>query len=140
MADLPVVRSRFGIVPDPGFTCSDDGRTHQEFAIDCDINRIMARAVKTGTVPGRTDVGRYGDFSEAVDYQAAQNVLVRAQGQFSALSAATRDRFNNDPVRFLEFVHSKETTLAQLNELGLLTDEARARVTAPKSLEVVPPA
>ncbi|QXP08638.1 MAG: internal scaffolding protein [Arizlama microvirus] len=102
--------------------------TQEEFKDECDINRIMARYSKTGTVAGRTDMGTYGDFSAGVDYLEAQNIILRSNEQFAALPSKVREQFRNSPKLFLDFVHSKDTTLEMLNDMGLLNDEAKARL------------
>lgn len=93
---------------------------------NCDINRIMAKYMKTGTFPSNVGVGVYGDFSEAGDYQAAQDILLKAQEQFSGLPSKVRDRFKNDPRLFLDFVHNADN-FDEAVSLGLLSDEAIAR-------------
>ena len=55
----------------PGLVCGP-GKTHQEFVDECDVNRIMARALKTGMIPTRSDMSRYGDFSSVGDFREAQ--------------------------------------------------------------------
>lgn len=93
---------------------------------NCDINRIMAKYLKTGTLPANVATARYGDFSEAGDYQAAQDILLVAREQFAALPSKVRDRFRNDPRLFLEFVHNKDNFDEALS-LGLLSAEAVAK-------------
>jgi len=84
--------------------CSGDGRTHQSFKNECDINRIMARHRKTGLVKQRQDRPQYGDFSNVGDYQQALDLVITAEAMFSELSSDVRARFQNDPQQFLNFV------------------------------------
>ena len=106
-------------------------RTKMEFAAEADINTIMRRYTQTGEIPeGITGV--YGDFSEAPDFVEAQIVIARADAQFSSLPAEVRGRFDNDPVKFLEFVH-QEGNLEELQKMGLLSKEASDRLDAVKA-------
>lgn len=112
----------------------DPGYTKQEFKEECDINTIMRKYRATGTVPGNTRVGRYGDFASVGDFHAAQNMVIQAQAQFAAMPSEVRDRFKNDPALFLEFVHDKKN-YEEARKLGLLDKEAK-----PKSVPEVAPA
>lgn len=99
--------------------------TRQEFRDECDINIIMRKYQNTGALPqawSSPPSALYGDFSEAPDFYEAQQVVVRAQEQFDALPARVRERFANDPARFLDFVHNKEN-LDEARKLGLLKAE-----------------
>lgn len=124
---MPLLRDRWNPAPrhvsDPG-----ESMTRQEFIKDCDINQIMKNAVKTGTVPTRTDMARYGDFSEAPDFQEAQNIVIKAKAQFAAVSSELRNRFNNDPAKFLEWIHSKDFDLEDAKKYGILSEEGVKKV------------
>lgn len=122
---------------DAGLDCSGDpGKTQQEFAKDCDINRLMDRVLKgQQEIPPDVRVGEYGDFSDVGTFQESMELLEYARGQFAALPARVRDRFDNDPMKLLEWVHDPKTTLEEANELGLLKDEARARLAKAAELE-----
>lgn len=99
-----------------------EGRTQQDAKDECDINVIMKKYVKTGTLPPGIGIGRYGDFSDAADYLDAQNILIQAKQQFDSLPSKVRERFQNSPVAMLAFVHDK-TNLEEARSLGLLKDE-----------------
>lgn len=116
-----------------------EGLTQQEFKKECDINSIMARVLRTGQFPPNARVGRYGDFSEVDDFQSAQELILNAKTQFSGLPAKVRERFKNDPARFLEWIHSKDVDMEEANSLGLLSDEAKKRYVKPKSVDEPPP-
>lgn len=97
---------------------SGEGRAKQEQKIDCDINTIMKKFQKTGTV---SHVSRfqpqYGEASPA-DYHHSMNVILQAQNMFNELPSSLRNRFHNDPAEFLEFVQD-EKNAAEAKELGL---------------------
>lgn len=121
--------------------CDDATRTQQQFRDECNLNVLMARYVKTGTLPQSTRKALYGDFSTATDYQEAQDTILRARDQFAALPSNVRDRFKNSPAEFLSFVANPKN-LDEMATLGLLSDEAMARrasTAGPKPAEAAPP-
>jgi len=103
--------------------CSKDGRTHQSFKDECDINRIMARHRKTGLVRQRTDRPQYGDFSNVGDYQNALNTITTANAMFAELAAPIRERFNNNPQAFLDFCEDPDNQ-AEAIDLGIASAPA----------------
>lgn len=105
----------------------DEGRTQQDAKDECDINMIMRKYVKTGTLPPGMGIGRYGDFSTAEDYLDAQNLLIQARAQFDSLPSTVRERFSNSPVSMLAFVADKNN-IEEARKLGLLKDEPKKEV------------
>lgn len=104
----------------PFFTTGET-MTNQESKEECDINNILAKYNKTGVLPTLIKQNPiYGDFSEALDYQQSLEVISKAEMQFKALPAKARDKFQNDPVKFLEFVHDPKNA-KEMEELGLAT-------------------
>lgn len=74
-----------------------------------DVNDLMKRFEKMPTAEqlaaaGLTSGGFYGDFTTAPDYEEALQITNAAKNQFALLPAHVRGRFENDPVKFLEFV------------------------------------
>lgn len=123
-------------LPPPGIGgisfAGEVSRTQQQFKDECDINSIMSRYEETGVLPapGRNPpVARFGDFASAPDFMSAQNTVLRAREQFESLPRKVRERFQNDPVQFLQFVTDK-ANLPEARKLGLLSDEAAARIDA----------
>lgn len=94
-------------------------RVRRDMQEDCDINKIMGRWRKTGLMPQATRTPRYGDFSNAMQYQDALNRVMAAKEDFMALPARVRARVDNDPGRFLDFI-SNTDNLEELVELGLV--------------------
>ena len=100
-------------------------RTKQSFAKQCDINNILGKAARTGTI---SHLSRYqpvyGDFSNW-DYNEALNKVAEAKSMFQELPAEVRDEFQNDPGRFLDFVNTpaNQGKLAEL--LPALADPGR---------------
>jgi phage internal scaffolding protein len=108
---------------------TDEGksRTSQEFAEDADINNIMARYVKTGTVPMYMDRNMLDGDMHVMSYHEMQNVIADANSAFASLPATVRARFENDPAKYIEFV-SDENNLEEARELGMLSPEAVERL------------
>lgn len=132
MADIPVVHDRFNPPVVEGLVCGE-GKTHQEFKDECDINFIMSRALRSGVFPPAVNVGRYGDFSEVGDYQEALETISRAKKQFAGLSSVVRERFDNDPGKFLAWLGSDKFNLDDAHEFGILSEEAQKRVADAKA-------
>lgn len=103
-----------------GVDCTNSpSLTKQSFKDDTDINNITAKYERTGALPDMIKENpRYGDFSEAPDYQAALDTVMHAQAQFDALDARIRARFGNDPAQFLEFATNREN-IDEMVKLGL---------------------
>lgn len=94
-------------------------RTQKQFKEECDINNILRRFNTTGQLPDmikRNPV--FGNFADVADYQSALNTVITAQEQFEALNSRLRNRFNNDPAQFLEFMANKDNLLEMI-KLGL---------------------
>lgn len=86
----------------PTFT---GGRTKQAFKDQCDVNQILKRAQKAGTLSHlQRYKGVYGDFSD-FDFMEAQIALARGKEIFEELPSEVRRDFQNDPGRFFAFVN-----------------------------------
>lgn len=89
--------------PGAGIVCGK-GVTKQADADSCDINKIYARYLKDGQLPPNVrSPGTYGDYSSVPDYQESLEIVRSAEKQFLLLPVELRNRFENDPVKFLEF-------------------------------------
>ncbi|WNK14514.1 MAG: internal scaffolding protein [Microvirus sp.] len=119
--------------PKPKLDCSGDvPLTQQHFEAECNINNIMKKYLNTGVVPQTLAVGRYGDFSQAGEYLDALMTIEKSNQQFAAMPSKVRNRFNNNPAEFLEFI-TNPANLDEAHELGLLSAEASAQVEARKT-------
>ena len=56
-------------------------------------------------MPENVRVPQYVDFEETFDFHSSMNVIRAAEEAFNAMPAEVRDRFQNDPGRFLEFAN-----------------------------------
>lgn len=102
-----------------GTHISPDSRTKQSFKDDCDINNIMARYIKTGVIDFTArNQPRYGDVTGA-SFESAMATVAAANTMFHELPARVRDRFRNDPAKFLDFVNNPDNK-DEARALGLL--------------------
>lgn len=123
----PVFLAAFGFDPDAhslanGLACDpEEGRTHQSFREEVDINTIVERFGLTGELPENVRLPVSGDFTGITDFQTALNAVRSAEEAFMELPAQLRARFANDPQKLLEFVEDG-SNLAEARKLGLLAD------------------
>jgi len=94
----------------------DDGRTEQCHKDACDINKIIARHARAGTLSHLEQYGKqYGDLA-GFDFFEAQKQMAKAKTIFHELPSELRREFGNDPTRFFEYVNDPKNVnkLAQL--------------------------
>ena len=104
-----------------------DTMTKQSFKDECDINNILKKYETTGALPSLIlENPQYGDYSDVPAYQDALNIVMKAEDQFSSLSAKLRSRFDNDPAKFLAFVEDPNNR-EEMHELGLTREGAEAK-------------
>lgn len=107
-------------------------KTEQTHRKSVNINTIVAKARKGVPVRINKGTGLYGDFSSGMDYQSCMEAIADAQLDFMSLPATTREFFQNDVGRLLDFIADPENE-AKARELGLLPEK---EAEAPKLLEV----
>ena len=91
--------------PRAGFACAGASMTAQEFAQDCDINHIVKRAQRTGTLPIVPREVMYGEEDEtAGDLRAKMDLINSIRDHFESLPSDIRLRFNNDALAFNAWV------------------------------------
>lgn len=114
----------YDIPPNNGTYCED--QVDKTGAAAVDINKLMAQydpsgkqfaaAISQGMV---TDAGMtYDNFIDAPTFQDALDKSIHAQQQFAMLPAELRNRFENNPINFLNFVND-EKTLEEQYKLGI---------------------
>lgn len=129
------VRSRFAprvpVLVEPG----NEPGAKQSMKEECDINTIMAKYVRTGTLT-HINVGapQFG-FAPDMSFKDAMNLMVEAEAEFMRLPAKVRARFSNDPALFVDFC-SKRENLDELRKLGLAPEEKKAPVPEPVAQSV----
>lgn len=100
--------------------CEGKTRAHQQYKEQCDVNNIIAKYKKTGTVTHvRNKVsGVYADLTNFPSYEEAMQTIVRANHAFLEVPAKIRARFNNDPQAMIDFLTNPENDKEAI-ELGL---------------------
>ncbi len=91
-----------------GFKNPGKPRTKQAFKDECDINRVLDRAVHGASLAHlKNHEGTYGDFSD-FDENSYEHMLGRisdANTIFYDLPAELRSEFDNNPGKFFGFVN-----------------------------------
>ena len=94
----------------------DDGRTKQSFKDATDINKILRKAQKTGTLSHlQKHGGFYADFAD-FDFDEAKLALARATSIFEELPSEVRADFKQDPAAFFGYVNDPKNA-GKLSEL-----------------------
>lgn len=96
-----------------------NNRTKQEFAEEVDINTLLKRFAITGHLPTGVRMPTYDDFTEVYDFHSAANAIAQANQAFMQMPAEVRERFGNDPARFLAFCDNEENR-PEAEKLGLV--------------------
>lgn len=120
------VRHRFSPrIEDVVVDCTGESSpTKQSMRDECNINNIMARYQRTGTVAHLNRFGPMYGFAPAVDFRDALEMIRKGQEMFSELPATVRKRFNNSAHEFLAFVQDQRN-LSEMRELGLANAASR---------------
>lgn len=92
--------------------------TQQHSKDEVDINKIMARYIKTGVIDHVQKYQPQYTENNEVDYHESMNVIRKADEMFLELPSSVRKTFHNDPAKFLEFVND-ENNIDKLSEMGL---------------------
>ncbi len=110
----------------------------QSFKDETDINKIMARFIKTGAVEhGNKFTGDYG-FATSETYHESMNLVSKADSVFAGLPAELRARFDNDPGTFFDYVQNPQN-YEEMADLGFSEPEA-AQAGSPAPAAPEPPA
>lgn len=120
-SELPKFKSKYDkrtYNPDKLCQKGQKSLTKQSDKDGCDVNKIIARAMKTGELPIKAQPDLYRDYSNLLDYNEALNIVIKAGEQFNSLPAEVRDRFNNNPEELLAFM-GDSSNLEEAVSLGL---------------------
>jgi len=114
------------------FMPKGESLTKQSFIDECDINKIIARFIKTGSDKGLQgsplSEKNYGDFSDVPDLIGLYERIHTAEESFMTLPPDVRRKFENDPLQFMEFA-SDPSNYDEMRELGLATESAIQEAT-----------
>lgn len=118
--------------------------TRQSEMEACDIHNVLRQFSQVGfeeLVRQNAARGQYADLTSLPDYQEALNTVLASQAAFAALPSQVRERFHNDPARFVEFL-ADPANQDEAIRLGLAQD-TRVPEAPPQKVEIVngtPPA
>ncbi len=90
----------------------------QSFKNELDVNRKVAKYIKSGAVAPLPNDLSFG-FAPPQTFHEALNLIHDAEDYFQGIPSELRNRFENDPGKFLEFIDSPESR-DELIELGLI--------------------
>lgn len=97
-----------------------ESKVQQHMAADCDMKVIMERFLKTGTVPQISpERMSFIDATSAEDYDRSLQLVIDAESSFNDLPSKIRNKFDNDPSKFLSFMND-DKNLDEAVELGLV--------------------
>lgn len=136
----PFLRSAFNydmdaVSRETGSVNAEPTMAQQQFRDEVDINTIVARFGLTGEMPEDFRAPEYGDFSDVVDFQSAQNAVLAASAAFMEMPAGMRARFDNNPQQLMEFLADR-ANLDEARKLGLVAPLPER--TPPMDVRVVP--
>ncbi|WNK13521.1 MAG: internal scaffolding protein [Microvirus sp.] len=136
-SDLPVSPA-----PAPwDIDCSKDvPLVKQEFADDCDINKIIARCVKSNLpLPSASAAPLFADVSEIGSYDDCVRRVAAAKDAFMDLPADLRSRFDNEPSTLISFL-ADPANVPEAIKLGLLDQPKAVSEPAPPAPVAAPAA
>lgn len=111
--------------------------TVQDFAKECDINEIVKRAQRTGTLPVVPQDLQFGDAPNET-LQETMNRLSEIKGYFESLPSDLRLRFGNNAMAFAAWA-SDPANKPDMARLGLIEASEFADVTdVPASAPAAP--
>lgn len=112
--------------------------TRQSEMDACDIHNILKQHSQAGfeqLVRDNAARGQYADLTSLPDYQESLNIVIGAQTAFDALPSQVRERFLNDPARFIAFLQDPANQEEAIR-LGLAEDN-RQPEPPPQKVEIV---
>lgn len=113
-----------------GYVERSAGKTVQSQKDEADIMTMIRQFGVLGTLPQNLKVPFYGDFTEITDFQSALELVAEADRSFHLLPSEFRAELDNDPQRFLEWIHDPANR-ARGESLGLIMPSACPPGTPP---------
>jgi phage internal scaffolding protein len=117
--------------------CSNDPIiTEQSHKKEVDINQIIRKH-------GMDMIQKTAALQQLVfdenpnnDYSEAMRIVARAQESFLRLPSAIRGRFENDPAKFMDFIHNPDNE-AEMISLGLAIEKPPVAEPEPVAVTIV---
>jgi len=96
-------------------------KTQQHHKDDVNLPRIMMRFKKEGVFHHvAKQMAAFGDFTDVVDFQEAQNIMAQARQTFLEVPPKIREKYNHDPMAFADAAMLPENK-AELASMGFDT-------------------
>lgn len=134
----PKFHTRYNPPPSPGIVFEEPTMTQQHFRDECDINKIVERAIRTGDTTVFTSAQRaeFYDASAITDYVDAMALIDDVNDDFNSLPSTIRSMFGNNVKQYVEWM-SNPQNWSKARELGLLSG-GEVSATEPKVRESEP--
>ena len=87
---------------------NDPSLVDDQYKYDNDVNHFIKRYLQDGVLPQFNGKPIYGDFTHIIDYKDALNKVIEAKNKFMELPSSIREKFDNSPNEFLNFVNNPE--------------------------------
>lgn len=118
---------------------SDELMTKQSFKAECDIHNIIKQYQRTGVIQHiAAKQASFLNLPDPLDFQQSLSLVMQAEDSFADLPASVRDRFGNDPQRFLAAFQDPAME-KELRELGLILPAPAPRPPDPQTAPASPP-
>lgn len=117
---------------DKGAHVFEESKTEQHHAPEVDINNIVKRAGGMELIAKVNALQNYV-FDDVTnnDFQESMNQILKAKESFESVPSKIRREFDNDPVKFLDYIHDPKNH-EQLMDWGLMN-----RPVEEKPIEVI---
>jgi phage internal scaffolding protein len=104
---------------DKGAHIFEESKTEQSHKAEVDINNIVKRAGNMELIAKINALQNFEyDDVTGNDFQESMNAILRAKEAFSSVPSGIRRQFDNDPAKFMDFVHNPDNA-DKLVEMGL---------------------
>jgi phage internal scaffolding protein len=104
---------------DKGGHVFEETKTEQSHKAEVDINNIVKRAGNMELIAKVNALQNFVyDDVTGNDFQESMNAILRAKEAFSSVPSGIRKQFDNDPAKFMDFVHNPDNN-DKLVEMGL---------------------
>lgn len=126
----PKFRSAYSPAVSVTLETPDETMTKQAFKDECDINNIVNKYQKTGIVTHVQQRQPSYGYAPSADFQTAVNLVHQQREQFAHLPSEIRAKFDNDPLKLLEYVETNGNgALSALLERSTQTRDPSRRET-----------
>lgn len=92
--------------------------TKQSHKDECNINKIVNKYMRTGQIDNLMKNPPNYMYCTSETFQESLNIIDTAQKMFDDMPSQIRNKFENDPAKFLDFVQNPEN-LNEMRSLGL---------------------